>query len=173
MSGIESTSGTFSLDCASRTSRWDGIDCRCLGWRKSATVTTAQKHQNLQPKHQKVCATSLWDMHCDTLGCVSHNNNNNNSFLHRFDMPYATGDCAGEGLCGTCLVAVEQGAKLLNRKEGVEELITQGRPLSWRASCRTIIGPNNEGGTIRIRVQPQTNMEDELNPGVKPINMKQ
>lgn len=90
----------------------------------------------------------------------------------RFDMPYATGDCAGEGLCGTCLVAVQKGAKLLNAKEGVEELITRGRPLSWRASCRTIVGPNNEGGKLRIRVQPQTDMEDEINPGVRPIKLE-
>jgi ferredoxin len=96
-----------------------------------------------------------------------------NQNTKRFDMPYATGDCAGEGLCGTCLVAVQQGADLLSPKQGVEELITRGRPLSWRASCRTIIGPNNEGGKIRIRVQPQTNMEDELNPGVKPLNMEE
>ena len=85
-------------------------------------------------------------------------------------MPFSTGDCAGEGLCGTCLVAVDQGADLLNPKEGVEDMITRGRPLSWRASCRAVVGPNNEGGTIRLRVQPQTGFEDEINPGVKSIN---
>lgn len=87
----------------------------------------------------------------------------------RFDMPYATGDCAGEGLCGTCLVAVDKGKDLLSAKEGVEEMITRGRPLSWRASCRTVIGPNNEGGVIRVRVQPQSEFEDELDPGVRSI----
>ena len=87
----------------------------------------------------------------------------------RYDMPFATGDCAGEGLCGTCLVAVEQGSNLMSPKEGVEEMITRGRPLSWRASCRTVVGPNNEGGKIRVRVQPQTQFKDELDPGVKSI----
>lgn len=32
-----------------------------------------------------------------------------NSKTKRFDMPFATGDCTGEGLCGTCLVAIEKG----------------------------------------------------------------
>ena len=94
----------------------------------------------------------------------------------RFDMPYATGDCAGEGLCGTCLVAVEgdhrTSNKLLSPKEGAEEMITRGRPLSWRASCRTVVGPDNEGGTLRIRVQPQSEFEDELDPGVRSISRK-
>lgn len=109
-------------------------------------------------------------------------------------MPYSTGDCgkffplsfilslctkpdffvcistAGEGLCGTCLVAMEKGAELLNPCLGVEEMITRGRPLSWRASCRAVVGFNNEGGTVRLRVQPQTQFEDEINPGVKSIN---
>ena len=80
------------------------------------------------------------------------------------------GDCAGEGLCGTCLVAIEKGADLLSPREGVEDMITRGRPLSWRASCRTVVGPKNEGGSIRLRVQPQTQFEDEINPGVKSID---
>eukprot|EP00977_Amphora_coffeiformis_P001414 scaffold287_cov173-Amphora_coffeaeformis.AAC.28 len=91
----------------------------------------------------------------------------------RFDMPYATGDCAGEGLCGTCLVAVNEGMDLLNPKDGAEELITRGRPLSWRASCRTVVGSNNEGGTIQVRVQPQSDFEDELNPRVKSVKRKE
>jgi len=64
---------------------------------------------------------------------------------------------------------VGEGVDLLNPKDGAEELITRGRPLSWRASCRAVVGSNNEGGTIQLRVQPQSNFEDELNPGVKSV----
>ena len=88
----------------------------------------------------------------------------------RFDMPFAEGDCQGEGLCGTCLIAVDEGSDILSPKGGAEELITRGRPLSWRASCRAVVGPKNEGGTLRVRVQPQSDFEDELNPGVKSVN---
>ena len=88
----------------------------------------------------------------------------------RFDMPFATGDCAGEGLCGTCLVAIERGQELLNHpKNPDEEMITRGRPLSWRASCRTIVGADNQPGTIVLRLKPQSQMSDELDRGVRPI----
>ena len=88
----------------------------------------------------------------------------------RFDMPYATGDCAGEGMCGTCLVAIEQGKEFLSPKDSVETMITKGRPLSWRASCRTVVGFDNQPGTIRIRTQPQNNLQDEIDPGVRHLD---
>lgn len=90
----------------------------------------------------------------------------------RFDMPYATGDCAGEGLCGTCLVAVQSTTSpdMLNPKDNLETLITKGRPLSWRASCRTIVGANNQDGTMSIQVKPQSRYTDEINPGVKSLS---
>ena len=89
----------------------------------------------------------------------------------RFDQPFTTGDCAGEGICGTCLVAVKEGAESLSPKSDLEKFITQGRPLSWRASCRTIIGADNKEGRIRIDTSPQTGHDDELNPGVKDVSM--
>ena len=89
----------------------------------------------------------------------------------RFDMPYSTGDCAGEGLCGTCLVAVKSGdMDALNPKDTSETLITNGRPASWRASCRTVVGSNNQECHLTIRVKPQSAYTDELNPGVKSIS---
>jgi ferredoxin len=90
----------------------------------------------------------------------------------RFDMPYATGDCAGEGLCGTCLVKVEQGMDLLSPKDSLETLITKGRPLSWRASCRTVVGPDNQAGTLRLQTQPQTGYDDEIDPGMRALDNK-
>lgn len=87
----------------------------------------------------------------------------------RFDIPYATGDCAGEGLCGTCLVAVKEGVELLNPMSAQEKLITKGRPLSWRASCRAVVGADNKPGTLRIRIKPQSDYPDELDPGVRSL----
>ena len=89
----------------------------------------------------------------------------------RFDMPFASGDCAGEGLCGTCLVAVEKGSEFLSPISDTEKLIMKGRPLSWRASCRTVVGANNEDGTIKISTHPQSRFQDELNPGVRSLDV--
>ena len=88
----------------------------------------------------------------------------------RFGMPFATGDCAGEGICGTCLVAIDKGKELLNPMNDLEKLITKGRPLNWRASCRTIVGENDEPGELSIRTTPQSNFDDAINPGGKSIS---
>jgi len=88
----------------------------------------------------------------------------------RFDMPFAKGDCAGEGLCGTCLVEIKSGEELLNPKDNAEMMITKGRPLKWRAACRTIIGADNQAGRLRVVTKPQSAFKDELNPGVKSLN---
>jgi ferredoxin len=94
----------------------------------------------------------------------------------RFDMPYATGDCAGDGLCGTCLVRVisaecEGGehSRLLNDKDDDEHLITRDRPLSWRAACRTYVGAENLGGTLKIALHPQSGISEEIDPGVRSV----
>eukprot|EP00635_Sarcinochrysidales_sp_CCMP3193_P001552 CAMPEP_0118918942 /NCGR_PEP_ID=MMETSP1166-20130328/18247_1 /TAXON_ID=1104430 /ORGANISM="Chrysoreinhardia sp, Strain CCMP3193" /LENGTH=306 /DNA_ID=CAMNT_0006859387 /DNA_START=13 /DNA_END=933 /DNA_ORIENTATION=- len=88
----------------------------------------------------------------------------------RFDQPYATGDCAGEGICGTCLVDVEDGLDALNPKDPTEALITKGRPLAWRAACRCVVGADNREATVRVKLRPQSNFRDEIDPGVKSVN---
>jgi len=88
----------------------------------------------------------------------------------RFDQPYATGDCAGEGICGTCLVKVVDGASSLSPRDPTEELITRGRPRSWRAACRCVVGADNTPATLKIALKPQSAFDDELNPGVKPLS---
>lgn len=79
------------------------------------------------------------------------------------------GSPSGEGLCGTCLVQVVEGMDTLNPKDGLEELILRGRPVSWRASCRCVVGYDNKPGYLKIQTQPQTGMEDEINPGVRSV----
>jgi ferredoxin len=64
------------------------------------------------------------------------------------------GDCAGQGQCGMCTVSVTEGQELLNAKEDPEILLTKGRPLNWRASCRTVVGASNQSGRVCIRTTP-------------------
>ena len=87
----------------------------------------------------------------------------------RFDMPYARGDCAGEGMCGTCLVSVEEGQEHLNQPDGLEALITKGRPARWRAACRVVLGPSNKPGKVRFLIKPQSQSPEELDPGVRSL----
>mmetsp|Transcript_16082 Transcript_16082/g.19348 ORF Transcript_16082/g.19348 Transcript_16082/m.19348 type:complete len:154 (-) Transcript_16082:113-574(-) len=85
----------------------------------------------------------------------------------RLDQPLATGNCGGDGVCGTCLVAIREGEESLNHKAPQEEEITTGRPKHWRAACKSIVGADNKEATIRVRVHPQSGFEDELlHPGV-------
>jgi hypothetical protein len=77
------------------------------------------------------------------------------SRLHRLDQPSLTGDCGGESICGTCLVKVVQGMSHLNKIGPQESSMLTGRPESWRASCKTVVGADNqEGTTLRIRLHP-------------------
>lgn len=77
------------------------------------------------------------------------------SAIHRLDQPTLTSDCGGEGICGTCLVKINQGMNHLNDIGPQESSMLKGRPESWRASCKTVIGADNEeGSTLRIRLHP-------------------
>jgi ferredoxin len=64
------------------------------------------------------------------------------------------GDCAGQGQCGMCTVSVREGQELLSAKEDPEVLLTKGRPVNWRASCRTVVGASNQPGRVCIRTTP-------------------
>jgi len=78
---------------------------------------------------------------------------------YRFDSPYQTGNCGGDGTCGTCLVDVVSGSKLLNKRVQREDAILkqQDCPSSYRWACRTFIGakPDDEG-EVKIRLRPQS-----------------
>mmetsp|Transcript_15530 Transcript_15530/g.62529 ORF Transcript_15530/g.62529 Transcript_15530/m.62529 type:complete len:198 (-) Transcript_15530:257-850(-) len=74
----------------------------------------------------------------------------------RVDQPFTEGDCAGEGICGTCLVAVEAGAETLSAMDATEKVITKGRPATWRAACRCIVGAENQDARLKIRLRPQS-----------------
>ncbi|KAG5192761.1 hypothetical protein JKP88DRAFT_269265 [Tribonema minus] len=74
----------------------------------------------------------------------------------RFDQPYATGNCGGEGICGTCFVEVQEGAELLSPPDGLENMVMRNLPRRWRLSCRTVVGGKNEAGQVRLRSIPQS-----------------
>jgi len=74
----------------------------------------------------------------------------------RFDQPYVTGDCGGEGICGTCLVQVLEGKELLNEPDAIEEMVTRKwGAANWRLSCRVVVGATNAPGVVRLRLMPQ------------------
>lgn len=77
----------------------------------------------------------------------------------RFDSPYQTGDCGGEGTCGTCVVAVLSGANLLNSRARVEDMALKkiDAPSNYRWACRTAVAPSFEHkGNVTIMLRPQT-----------------
>jgi len=84
---------------------------------------------------------------------------------HRLDQPNVCGDCGGEGICGTCLVSIQEGMEHLNKVGPQESSILMNRPNTWRAACKTVVGADNEQDTtLRIRVHPQTDKTDNLAP---------
>lgn len=75
------------------------------------------------------------------------------TYIGCIDPTKVTGECAGEGLCGTCLVKVLEGKELLNEVDGVEDMVLKKwNAVNWRLSCRTVIGAVNEAGKIRLEV---------------------
>lgn len=77
----------------------------------------------------------------------------------RFDSPYETGNCGGEGTCGTCMVAVLEGQELTNGRVAVEDgaLKKQVCPPNYRWSCRMQVGSRPEtNGKLKVKLRPQT-----------------
>ena len=79
-----------------------------------------------------------------------------NTKTKRYDQPYITGNCGGEGICGTCLVQIIQGNEHVSQVDEIEKMSQEKwRAINWRLSCRTVIGPENKEGNIKIKLQPQ------------------
>lgn len=88
---------------------------------------------------------------------------------HRLDQPNLTGDCGGEGICGTCMVKVLQGMDHLSKVGPQESSLLQGRPESWRAACKTVVGSDNhQGSMLRIRLHPWAYKDEKDEKGLKP-----
>mmetsp|Transcript_11850 Transcript_11850/g.14908 ORF Transcript_11850/g.14908 Transcript_11850/m.14908 type:complete len:330 (+) Transcript_11850:3-992(+) len=78
----------------------------------------------------------------------------------RYDQPYVTGNCGGEGICGTCLVEVVEGKELLSEPDRVESMVLEKRPVRWRLSCRTIVGATNTPGSVTFKSMPQMEQKE-------------
>ena len=80
--------------------------------------------------------------------------------MARFDSPYQTGNCGGDGTCGTCVVSVLSGANLLNERVRVEDgaMRQQLAPPNWRWACRAQVTPGKPtvSGTLKIKLRPQS-----------------
>ena len=77
----------------------------------------------------------------------------------RFDSPYETGNCGGDGTCGTCIVAITSGANLLNARVRSEDkaLKIQAAAPNWRWACRTLVAEDEDAeGEVKLRLRPQT-----------------
>lgn len=87
----------------------------------------------------------------------------------RLDQPNLTGNCGGEGICGTCLVSVLEGMEHLNKVGPQESSMLMNSPPSWRAACKTVVGADNEEGSVlRIRLHPQDREQHEAVEKLRP-----
>ena len=75
----------------------------------------------------------------------------------RYDQPYITGDCGGEGICATCTVDILPGSSpnMLSKPDPLEQMIMKKRGSNWRLACRSFVGPDNKAGKLRIMLRPQ------------------
>ncbi|KAL0022002.1 hypothetical protein WJX77_004783 [Trebouxia sp. C0004] len=62
--------------------------------------------------------------------------------------------CGGNGQCGTCVVEVVSGDKLLSKKNDTEENKLKRKPESYRLACQTNVGNGSNKGTIGLKTKP-------------------
>lgn len=151
-------------------------------------VKRAQVHVEVEEDHGKV--TTINALAGDNLRLLLLHNHAKlyDGTTPRLDQPHLTSDCGGEGtkvyeshestkqhslltpcstfvqgICGTCLVAVHQGMAHLNKVGPQEQTILMHRPNNWRAACKTVVGADNEEGSVlRIRLHPQSVESEHL-----------
>lgn len=87
---------------------------------------------------------------------MHHNTQIYDKDRHRLDQPRVAGsNCGGEGICGTCVVAIQDGMEHLNKVGPQESTLLKGLPSDWRATCKAVIGADNVTDTIlRVRLHP-------------------
>lgn len=60
-------------------------------------------------------------------------------------------NCAGGGVCGTCIVEVVQGKEMLSPKTEVEKEVLKKKPKTWRLACQATVGNEDSTGQVGIR----------------------
>uniref|UniRef100_A0A0F7GYW0 Photosynthetic NDH subcomplex B 3 n=1 Tax=Erodium foetidum TaxID=337372 RepID=A0A0F7GYW0_9ROSI len=71
--------------------------------------------------------------------------------------PYARPllNCSGGGTCGTCMVEVIEGMKLLSRHTDKEKDKLKKKPKNWRLACQTTVGDPESRGLLVIQQLPE------------------
>lgn len=66
-------------------------------------------------------------------------------------------NCGGNGQCGTCAVAVTQGAELLSARTPAEDGKLKGKPGDWRLACQCLVGGDDapEGAVLKVTNKPK------------------
>ncbi|KAL0024772.1 hypothetical protein WJX79_005015 [Trebouxia sp. C0005] len=62
--------------------------------------------------------------------------------------------CGGNGQCGTCVVEVVNGDKLLSEKNDTETKKLKRKTESYRLACQTNVGDGSNKGTIGLKTKP-------------------
>ncbi|XP_028556118.1 photosynthetic NDH subunit of subcomplex B 3, chloroplastic [Dendrobium catenatum] len=65
-----------------------------------------------------------------------------------YDAPLS--NCAGFGTCGTCLVEVVEGTKLLSSRTDKEKERKLQKPRTWRLACQTTVGDKDSRGQVSV-----------------------
>ncbi|CAD6218045.1 unnamed protein product [Miscanthus lutarioriparius] len=64
-------------------------------------------------------------------------------------------NCAGGGVCGTCLVEVVEGKEMLSPKTEVEKELLKRKPKTWRLACQATVGNADSTGQMIIQQLPE------------------
>ena len=61
-------------------------------------------------------------------------------------------NCGGIGNCGTCILAVDEGADLLSERTDAETRKLKGKPENWRLACQCLVGGDEapEGAVLKV-----------------------
>jgi len=62
--------------------------------------------------------------------------------------------CGGNGQCGTCVVKVLEGSKLLSDRNETEEKKLKRKSTDYRLACQTNVGNGKNRGRITVQTKP-------------------
>ncbi|KAL6639303.1 hypothetical protein ACP70R_023033 [Stipagrostis hirtigluma subsp. patula] len=64
-------------------------------------------------------------------------------------------NCAGDGVCGTCIVEVVAGKEMLSPKTDIEKEMLKKKPKTWRLACQATVGDKDSTGQMIIQQLPE------------------
>ncbi|TVU39086.1 hypothetical protein EJB05_12489, partial [Eragrostis curvula] len=69
-------------------------------------------------------------------------------------------NCAGGGVCGTCIVEVVAGKEMLSPKTDVEKEVLKKKPKTWRLACQATVGNPDSTGQMIIQQLPEWKLHE-------------